>query len=196
MMDKTGNLPVWLVSVFAGAGIGSVDGPLPVGDVIGLVVVAAGIIYSALPKPQSTTHITKITPIKPKKSPEEEKKPNYVPVPQPNAEKKTTSKKSDLPTYYHATSSENAVLIAMSGILHGSTFESGYVFAWKSIPTKKALEMSGARYAEVVISFQTNASFIDDTGITDKYVRSFGPLVSLTSNKVGVANVQLVRRYY
>ncbi len=80
--------------------------------------------------------------------------------------------------YYHATSEKNAAIIVATGLLVGSIHEGGFVFAWRRCPSRKALRLSGARDAKVIIRFTTKTSFIDDWGINDSYVKSFGPVQS------------------
>ncbi len=95
-------------------------------------------------------------------------------------------------TYYHATSVENAALIVATGILNGSLHEGGYVFAWTSMPSKKALKLSGARNAKVAIRFTTKASFVNDWGIDDPYVKSFGPVQSYFPGPIKINNPVII----
>ena len=92
--------------------------------------------------------------------------------------------------YYHATSLENAQHIIETGIMVGSDWEGGLVFAWKSIPSKKALELSGARSMEVIIAFETSASFCPDFGITNPDLLKYGPVYS--SGPIQVYNIVIV----
>ena len=108
----------------------------------------------------------------------------------------TLPPKKTMPTYYHVTSNEAALKIWASGIIIGSKWEGGHVFAWRSKPTKKAIASSGAHNGSVVISFQTNAAFETDIGITDPYVKSFGPVRTVAGKSVVVYNVTIAARYY
>ena len=98
-------------------------------------------------------------------------------------------------TYYHATSSANAQIIAAVQRLNGGEF--GLVYAWKFIPDKKALRLSGARYIKgtVIISFDTGASFIPDKTVRDPYARLFGPVQSARPGGIDIWNVKVVRCY-
>jgi len=80
--------------------------------------------------------------------------------------------------YYHATTLNTAIIIMASMTLMGSPWEGGYVFAWRRMPNRKALNLSGAKSAEVIVAFSTFAAFNDDWGITDKYVMQFQPVCS------------------
>lgn len=96
-------------------------------------------------------------------------------------------------TYYHVTTPENALSIKATGALIGSSYEGGYVFAWKSYPNKYAIKQSGAHNKEyTVISFKTNATFQPDTGITDPKVLKFQPVRSVLRGPVYVWDVQIV----
>lgn len=101
------------------------------------------------------------------------------------------------PTYYHATTPENAELITTSGMLKGSSLEAGRVFAWKLLPTKKAIQLSGANFTRqvVVISFQTATAFEPDSGIENIYALNFGPVVSVLTGPIYVQNVMTVATY-
>ena len=94
-------------------------------------------------------------------------------------------------TYYHVTTPANAAIIATSGTMIGSTWEAGYVYAWKMIPSKYAIKHSGANYG-VIISFKTNASFSRDTGITDPRVQIYGPVVTNRPGPIDVWDVQII----
>ena len=87
---------------------------------------------------------------------------------------------------------ENAALIVASGVLIGSLHEGGHVFAWTQMPTKKALKLSGARDAKVVVRFTTKASFINDWGIDDAYVKSFGPVQSFFPGPIMISNPVII----
>ena len=198
-VDSTGNIPAWLLALAGGLAIA--DGPLPIGEIFGIAVIAIGI-YATTTTTEPQT-IVVIDPrvyvasdnIKKGKQPKKDPvlPPLISPVPAPDIPQKES--KPSKPTYYHATSAEKAALIWASGQLIGSTWEGGYVYAWKRLPSEKAVQMSGAHSSVVIISFQTNAAFVSDPGITDPYVRSFGPLQSALGRPVGVSNVQIVARY-
>lgn len=83
---------------------------------------------------------------------------------------------------------EKAALIVASGTLMGSLKEGGYVFAWTCIPSKKALNLSGARETKVIVKFTTRASFVSDWGIDDMYVKSFGPVKSYFPGPIKIYN--------
>ncbi len=53
-----------------------------------------------------------------------------------------------------------ALIIATGILKNESGLEGGG--AWRNLPSKKALKLSGAQSAEVIISFSTNASFEPD----------------------------------
>ena len=50
---------------------------------------------------------------------------------------------------------------------------------------------SGAHFG-VIISFKTNAVFVDDTGIKNPFVKIFKPVVSAIPGDVTVWDVQIV----
>ena len=74
----------------------------------------------------------------------------------------------------------------------GSNWEGNYVYAWKSKPSRYAIENSGATNTEVIISFKTNATFVNDTGIDNPRVQVYGPVVSARPGPIMVWDVQLV----
>ena len=94
-------------------------------------------------------------------------------------------------TYYHVTTPENATLIKTTGIMTGSSWEGGHVFAWENKPNKYAIENSGARQG-VIISFKTSASFIRDDGIDNPKIRKYNPVVSAAPGPITVWDVQIV----
>ena len=94
-------------------------------------------------------------------------------------------------TYYHVTTLENAEAIIASGLMTGSAWEGGYVYAWKTNPSKYAIENSGAHMG-VTISFKTTASFVMDSGITDPKVLAYGPVVSTIPGPIAVWDVKIV----
>ena len=82
-------------------------------------------------------------------------------------------------TYYHITTPEAAAAIMASGVMIGSPWESGYVFAWRQYPDTYAVENSGAHFG-VIISFSTSAYFSEDNGIEDEDdIKKYGPVKSL-----------------
>ena len=95
-------------------------------------------------------------------------------------------------TYYHATSVEGAALIVASGCLIGSEWEGNHVFVWRMPPNKKALKLSGAYSAKVIVRFQCKAAFVDDIGIVDPYVRQFGPLKSYFPGPIKISNIVIM----
>ena len=152
-----------------------VDGPLPFGDVVAVVgaalltVGAIGYgIYQAAQAPSISV-------------PKVEEKDAVIPAPPP----------SNGDTYYHVTTPENAAAIMATGVMTGSKWEGEYVYAWKTKPSKYAIENSGA-HTGVIISFKTSTSFVMDTGITDPKVQMYGPVVSTVPGPIVVWDVQIV----
>ena len=202
-MDHSGCYPVWALAGAGGAAVA--DGPLPFGDVISIGILIVGGIYSIVTAPPVETQtVVLIDPIvydaidNVKNSKKPDKKPSEAIVVPPVIQKPsspTQNKNSGKPTYYHATSAENAAKIWASGQLMGSTWEGGYVYAWSKLPSKKAVQLSGAHSGTVIISFQTSASFVPDPGISNPYVKSFGPLQSVLGRPVGAYNVKIGARY-
>ena len=94
--------------------------------------------------------------------------------------------------YYHATSVERAAIIVATGSLVGSIHEGGFVYAWRICPNRKALRLSGARDAKVIIRFTTKASFINDWGIDNPYVKAFGPVKSYFPGPVSIKNPVII----
>ncbi len=88
--------------------------------------------------------------------------------------------------YYHATSAKNAAAISVSGLLIGSSGEGGYVFAWVLKPSKKALKLSGAYDAEVILKFYTRAAFEPDSGIVIPGVTQFIPMRSVFPGPIAI----------
>ena len=103
----------------------------------------------------------------------------------------TIQNNSQFQTYYHVTTAENAASIMQTGVMTGSSWEGGYVYAWRTKPDKYAIENSGAHFG-VTISFKTNASFTRDTGIDDPAVAMYGPVVSATPGPIVVWDVNIV----
>ena len=159
-------------AVCGGAALG--DGPLPFGDIIGLAgatLITVGAIgygiYQAAQAPSISI-------------PKVEEKDEVLPVPPSNGT-----------TYYHVTTPDNAAAIMSTGMMTGSKWESGHVYAWKMNPSKYAIENSGA-HTGATISFKTSASFVMDTGITDPKVQMYGPVVSTAPGPIVVWDVQIV----
>ena len=100
-------------------------------------------------------------------------------------------KKDQGKTYYHVTTSQNAASIMISGVMTGSPWEGGYVYAWENKPNKYAIENSGAHFG-TMISFKTNAAFTRDNGIEDPAVGIYGPVVSSSPGPIAVWDVQIV----
>lgn len=68
-------------------------------------------------------------------------------------------------TYYHVTTREAADQIISSGELKNGKFESS-VFAWNQQPTKAQAKRAGlGNKTDVVLKFETNASFSPDYGV-------------------------------
>lgn len=94
-------------------------------------------------------------------------------------------------TYYHVTTPENAASIIASGVMTGSSWEGGYVYAWLKQPNMYAIKNSGAHMG-VIISFETTACFTMDTGIDDPKVLAYGPVVSVIPSPIVVWNAKIV----
>ena len=94
-------------------------------------------------------------------------------------------------TYYHVTTMENAATIVTNGVLNGSKWEGGYVYAWKNKPDKYAINNSGA-HKGVILSFKTASSFVPDRGIKDPAVLLYGPVVSAAPGPVIIWDIQIV----
>lgn len=77
-------------------------------------------------------------------------------------------------------------------IMIGSNWEGGYVYAWKSKPSRYAIKNSGATNTGVIISFKTNTTFVNDTGIDNPKVQVYGPVVSARPGPIMVWDVQIV----
>ena len=164
-----------LAPAYGGAGgVALLDGPLPFGDVvaaIGIAVLTVGAIgYGVY---LATQEISKS---------KAEEKTKVVPLPPDNSTN----------VYYHVTTPENAAAIINTGVMTGSNWEGGYVYAWKTLPNQYAIENSGAHMG-VIISFQTNAQFVMDMGITDPKVQKYGPVVSTAPGPILVWDVKIVR---
>ena len=171
---EIGNALAARVPMYAGAGGATfVDGPLPFADTIaaiGALVITADAIANGVNQAVKAGTATK-------------EKEKVVAVP--------TTKPNNGTTYYHVTTPVNAAIIMASGVMTGSSWEGGYVYAWRTRPSKYAIKNSGAHFG-VIISFKTNASFSMDTGITDPRVQMYGPVVSTTSGPMVVWDVQIV----
>ena len=165
-----------LSPAYAGCGGAALaDGPLPFGDILaaaGATLLTVGAIAVGI------SHTAK-APTKAKAKAKAEEKDITEPLPR------------DGTTYYHVTTIDNALEIKSSGIMIGSKWESGYVYAWKMLPSKYAIENSGAHMG-VTISFKTSASFVMDTGITDPRVKMCGPVVSTMPGPIVVWDVEIV----
>lgn len=59
------------------------------------------------------------------------------------------------------------------------------------LSNKKALALSGAYNAEIIVKFETNAAFVEDTGIVDPYVKKFCPVKSYFCRPVSIRNIEL-----
>lgn len=96
-------------------------------------------------------------------------------------------------TYYHVTTREAADKIIESGKLTKSKWETR-VFAWSELPSKEQAQMAGiGNKSQVVLKFQTNASFEPDVGITNPYIKD---IVKQTSDgqslPIDITNVERV----
>ena len=158
------------------AGVSQIDSPAPgLADIASGVLLVGGLLVCAGIATYAT--VTAPSPTIPKV----EERDEVIPAPNPSNGK----------TYYHVTTVESAAAILSTGIMTGSQWEGGYVYAWKTNPSKYAIENSGA-HTGVTISFKTNASFVMDTGITDPMVQMYGPVVSTTPGPIVVWDVQIV----
>ena len=179
--DEIRNNMSGLSYAYAGCGgIAVSDGPLIIGDLIGLA--GAGLltlgaigkgIYQAAKAPAVS---------------ETDEKENMVAA--------TQSQTSRGKTYYHVTTIENAYSIIASGIMIGSPWEGQYVFAWERIPSKKAIKNSGVNIKlkkAVILSFETHYPFIKDIGISDPVASLYKPVRSFLPIPVIVSNVHIVR---
>ena len=168
---------------YAAAGeAAAIDGPIPVGDIIGGCIAAAATIYVVGKKVVGSNSISipKSSSIAYSKEKEAEK------------EKINNKPPQIYGTYYHATSLENANLIMLTGTMVGSRLEGGFIFAWRSKPSLKALENSGASKYEVIIRFETATAFEKDPGISNPKVLLFGPVRSCRPGPIKVKNVEIV----
>ena len=86
-----------------------------------------------------------------------------------------TTQPQNYTTYYHVTTLESALSIISTGIMYGSKWEGGYVYAWLNKPSKYAIENSGAHMG-VIISFKTNAIFSPDSGIENPKAKIYFPV--------------------
>jgi len=161
-----------------------IDSALPIGDIIYFgVMIGLGVAASS-------TQATAPSISLPSNNYREKEKTK-------SKEKESTKSKprnSDGTTYYHSTTTENAASIMLTNTMCGSSWEGGYVYAWKTKPNKYAIDNSGARTG-VIISFKTNAAFTIDTGINDPKVQKFGPVVSVNKGPIVVWDVR-IEGYY
>jgi len=120
--------------------------------------------------------------------------PKTLEVPQVDhstIEKDETDSKEKKPTYFHITTMENALLIKESGIMLGSRFEGGHIFAFRIFPNSYAIRNAGA-HKGVIISFKTFSSFEPDSGINDWHVLKSMPVVSVFPGPIYVTDVEIV----
>ena len=101
--------------------------------------------------------------------------------------------KSDSKVYYHVTTEERAQQIIESRQLKNGKWESK-VFAWTQQPTRKQASMAGiGKEAQTVISFETNASFTQDTGNIGKPISNI--VVQTTEGQklpISISNIEMV----
>ena len=150
------------------------DGPLPFGDI---VAIAGAALFTVGAIAYGTYQATQALSIS---IPKVDAKEDVAAPPPINSS-----------TYYHVTTPENAAKIMSTGIMTGSSWEGGHVYAWKTNPSKYAIENSGA-HKGVTISFKTTASFSMDMGISDPKVQMYGPVVSNSPGPIVVWDVQFV----
>ena len=165
--------------VYAGcATAAAADGPLPFGDIIALAT-AAVLTVGVLGQAVYDASFRRSIPISATKEKE-------------IVSAKPPHDKSGGQVYYHVTSAQNAAIIMSTGVMLGSKWEAGYVFAWKAKPSKWAIKFSGAYSSNVIISFKTQASFVADTGIENPKVKQYFPVVSARPGPIYVWDVQIV----
>ena len=178
-VDTNGNsaqaaFEVWTTGA---APLSAVDGLLPIGDIIywgGVLILGAIYIFSTVTADNPPLTYEKVD----------------VKVEEKEKTKETLPPKFDQ-TYYHVTTMANAMSIISKGMMMGSEYEGGYVYAWKTRPSKYAIENSGAHNG-VIISFKTNVAFVKDNGIVDPKVQAYGPVVSTRPGPILVWNVTIV----
>ena len=152
---------------------------------LGLVIIAQGMSETIAQQPTTYPDIFD-KPIDQAQEKEEEKEVEKV------KDGKLPSDNSQ--TYYHITTLENALNIYSTGTMYGSSYEGGRVYAWRMKPDKYAVKNSGAHQG-VIISFKTNASFEQDSGIYDPRVTKYGPVVSSRPGPIYVWDVKIVEGY-
>ena len=160
------------------APLSAIDGPLPIGDIIywgGVFILGTICIFSAVTADNPPLTYEKVDV----KVEEKEKTKETLP---PNFDQ----------TYYHVTTMANAMNIMCTGIMRGSDFEGGYVFAWRICPNKYAIQNSGARKGSVIIAFETSASFETDPGIKDSKIVKYLPVRSVLPGPIYVKNARIV----
>ena len=162
----------------AAAGVSLLDTPIfgPADIAAGLLLLGGLVVCAGI-----ATYTTMTAPAPSISLPRVEEKEKDVTAPPP----------SNGTTYYHVTTPDNAAAIMTTGVMTGSKWESGYVYAWKKKPSKYAIENSGAHMG-VTISFKTTATFVNDTGITDAKVQRYGPVVSARKGPIVVWDVKIV----
>ena len=178
-VDTNGNsaqaaFEVWTMGA---APLSAVDGLLPIGDIIywgGVLILGAIYIFSTVTADNPPLTYEKVD----------------VKVEEKEKSKETLPPKFDQ-TYYHVTTMANAMSIISKGMMMGSEYEGGYVYAWKIRPSKYAIENSGAHNG-VIISLKTNVAFVKDNGIVDPKVQAYGPVVSTRPGPILVWNVTIV----
>ena len=163
-----------LAPAYTGCGsVAALDGPLPFGDAFAIAG-AAALTLGAV-----GYGIYQASKANAEKS---EAKGKAVAIPQKN---------NNGTTYYHVTTPTNAAAIKASGVMTGSSWEGGYVFAWRMRPSQYAIKNSGADLG-VIISFKTRASFSRDKGIEDPKVALYLPVVSNFPGPIAVWDVEIV----
>ncbi len=93
--------------------------------------------------------------------------------------------------YYQVTSKERAQQIMQTGELTGEEFKEVYAFSKR--PTLSQAKLSGARYYETVIAFETDTSFINDPMINGKLAGI--AKISARPGPISISNVQEVGFY-
>ena len=184
MLDDNGMVPEWIEALF---GFVALVEPTPIGEMLCCLFIGTMIGTAISQQNTSVGSLNwEISWFKDKTASKEkvESKTDAVAIPKTDPPK---NKK----TYYHVTTADNAKKIISTGILRGSVFESGYVYARKSYPTPYAIEYSGA-HTGVIIAFESNDVFVRDPGVFDRRVLLSGPVVSIRSGPIAIENPRIV----
>ena len=167
-----------LSPAYAGClGIAAVDGPVPFGDILGLGI-SALLTVAALDYGVYKAAAAMVIPIR-RDEEKEETKEDVV------AETSNIRKR-----YYHVTTPDAAAVISATGMMIGSGWEGGHIYAWLKKPSQEAIEVSGAHFG-VIISFSTDVLFVPDMGVEDMVAQSYGPIVTILPGPIFVWDVEI-----